>query len=62
MDAKPQPLADPSTFRLEELRVRELEVEKSMRSEQQRKTYLEEEARKSIEERAESLSPSMGEC
>jgi len=29
--------------RLEELRVRELEVEKSMRSEQQRKTYLEEE-------------------
>ena len=29
--------------RLEELRVRELEVEQSMRSEQQRKTYLEEE-------------------
>ena len=35
--------------RLEELRVRELEVEQSMRSEQQRKTYLEEEAQQVIE-------------
>ena len=43
-----QPMNFPQK-RLEELRVRELEVEQSMRSEQQRKTYLEEEAQQVIE-------------